>query len=174
MKYAQIRSMDISNGEDIGIALFTQGCDFHCPNCFNKETWDWNAGKEWDIQTQELFINMLNNKYVKRVSILGGEPLHANSVETIYEILSEIKRKYPDIKIWLYTGYTLEEIFDDRTNEQFGGIRQTVIKLCDIVVDGRYIDRLKDATLLWRGSSNQRVIDVQKSLEKDQIVLFCD
>lgn len=174
MRYAQIRSMDISNGEDIGVSLFTQGCDFHCPNCFNKETWDWKGGQEWNETMQEHFIGILNNEHIKRVSILGGEPLHDKSLETIHKLLFEIKRRYPHKRTWLYTGYTWEEIFDNQTNDRFCAERRETIRLCDVIVDGRYIDKLKDMSLLWRGSSNQRVIDVQKSLEKGQIVLYCE
>lgn len=185
MRYAQIRSMDISNGEGIGIALFVQGCHFHCQNCFNSDTWDFNGGKEWTQETEDKFIELANKPYVKRVSILGGEPLAEENLDDLLELVNKIRILYPQKTIWLYTGYTWESIMNrssactddfDYIEESYMDClyeqRKNIIKHCNALVDGRYIDSLKDITLKWRGSSNQRVIDIQKSLLKRDAVLW--
>lgn len=107
MRYAQIRKMDISNGEGIGISLFVQGCHFHCKNCFNQETWDFKGGKEWTPAVEEGFIKLAGKPYIKRISILGGEPLADENVKAVYDLIVHLREIYGDSKeIWLYTGYT--------------------------------------------------------------------
>lgn len=165
MRYAQIRSMDISNGEGVGVSLFVQGCPFHCKNCFNPETWDFNGGKEWTEKTKEKFMDLINKPYIKRISFLGGECLANKNYLTVRNLLKEIKDKFPEKQIWLYSGYT----FENFSREQL----KTILYV-DVLVDGEYIDKLRDLTLKWRGSSNQRVIDVKKTLEENKIVLYCD
>lgn len=163
MRYASIRNMDISNGEGVGVALFVQGCHFHCHNCFNPETWDFFKGKEWNKQTEDIFLNLINKPYIARVSFLGGECLADENVKEIYNLIKKIREQYKDKKIWLYTGYTWREIFKDDTSN--GLLRQKVVKLCDILVDGRYIQAMKDGILLWAGSTNQNVIDIKATYE---------
>lgn len=165
MRYAQIRSMDISDGEGVGVSLFVQGCPFHCKNCFNSETWDFNGGKEWTEETKNKFMELIDRPYIKRVSILGGEPLANKNYLTIRCLLKEIKDKFPNKQIWLYSGYNFEHL----SREQF----RTIIYV-DVLVDGEYIDEQKDITLKWRGSNNQRVINVQESLKQGKVVLYCD
>ena len=178
MRYASIRSMDISNGAGLGIALFVQGCHFHCINCFNQETWDFNGGKEWTQEIEDEFINLISsNPYIDRVSILGGEPLCNENVITIFNLIKTIKLNFPKKKIWCYTGYTWEQIFNDIQLDDFNytlynAFRQDAVKMIDVLVDGQYMDELRDLTLAFSGSSNQRVIDVQKSLEANSIVLW--
>lgn len=155
-RYALIRKMDISNGEGIGISLFMQGCHFHCKNCFNPETWDFNGGKEWNEEVKKHFLKLASNEHVNRISILGGEPLCSENIKEIIDLCKNIKSLYPNKRIWLYSGYTYEEIRRD--------IHKAEILLhIDILVDGLYKDELQDFKLYYRGSSNQRVIDVQKS-----------
>ncbi len=188
MRFAQIRNMDISNGEGIGVALFVQGCHFHCYNCFNSETWDFQGGLEWTQETKLQFLDLISKPFVKRVSILGGEPLADENVDEICMLLNEIRHTFRDKIIWLYTGYTWEELFNynwqekvdlmfsenllERRTDLIKTCRQNTIKLCDVLVDGKYIDDERDMTLKWRGSKNQRVIDVQKSLCKRELVLW--
>ena len=177
MRYASIRSMDISNGEGVGAALFVQGCHFHCYSCFNQETWDFDGGKEWTEDIQNQFIKLIDHQYISRISFLGGEPLADENVKTVFKIIEEIRSTYPDKKIWLYTGYVWEYIFrgtssfiskDSATNFK----RRETIKLCDVVVDGQFIDSQKDMNLRFKGSSNQRVIDVQESIGEHKIILY--
>ena len=178
MRYASIRSMDISNGAGLGIALFVQGCHFHCINCFNQETWDFDGGKEWTQEIEYDFINLLvANQYTGRVSILGGGPLCNENVPTIFKLIKTIKSHFPEKKIWCYTGYTWEQIFkmgqlDDLHYRIYDDVRQDAIRMIDILVDGQYMDELRDLTLAFRGSSNQRIIDVQKSIKTNSIVLW--
>lgn len=161
-----MRSMDISNGIFVGASLFVQGCRFHCKNCFNQETWDFNGGKEWTQESKDTFLNLINKPHIKRVSILGGEPLVEENVNDVVDLMRSIKELYPDKVIWVYTGYRIEELSESTRNDIF--------KYADIIVDGRFVDELKDITLKFRGSSNQRVIDVKKTIEQEKIVLYCD
>lgn len=162
-----MRSLDISNGEGVGVSLFVQGCDKipHCKNCFNPETWDFNGGKEWTEETKEKFMELIDRPYIKRISILGGEPLASKNYLTIRYLLTEIKNKFPEKQIWLYSGYTFEHL----SREQLRTIIYT-----DILVDGEYIDEQRDITKKWAGSKNQRVIDVKQSIKNNKIILYCD
>lgn len=170
MNYAQIRKMDISNGEGIGVSLFVSGCPFHCKNCFNSIAWDYNYGKPFTDETMNTIIELLNNDYIKRFSILGGEPLADNNAETVYHILSTVRKTYPDKQIWVYSGYTFEEIMsgDENTADLY---KIKALNNADVLVDGRYVDELKDLNLHFRGSSNQRLIDLNKSTS-DNVVLY--
>ena len=174
MRYSSMRNLDISNGEGVGVSLFVQGCPFHCFGCFNSDTWDFNGGKEWTEKTKDKFMKLINRPYIKRISFLGGECLAEQNLD---EILSLIK--FPDKTIWLYTGYSYSEIFRGQSSclsqEGLNNFkRREIIKLCDVVVDGEYIDEQKDLTLKWRGSKNQHVIDVKQSLAQNKMVLYCD
>lgn len=165
MKYAQIREMDMTNGNGIGVALFTQGCPYHCKNCFNPETWDFDKGTDWTKETENKIIELLKPEYITRLTILGGEPLIERNIEPLTALLKRVKGIYPDKQVWLYTGGDFEVL---------EGLYEGIFQYIDILIDGRYIDDLRDYKLKWRGSSNQRVIDVQKSLKENKIILWCD
>lgn len=168
MRYASIRSMDISNGEGVGVSLFVQGCHFHCKNCFNQDTWDFSGGKEWNREIEDEFMKSVNRPYIKRVSLLGGEPLADENVLDIMRLINRIKTECPDKKIWCYTGYTWEQIFPivnpylNLTQAEM--TRQNAVKNCDILVDGRFVEEEKDLSLEFRGSKNQRIIDVKERI----------
>ena len=172
MRYAQIRSMDVSNGDGIGVSLFVQGCHFHCKNCFNSETWNFKGGKEWTDDVKNKFFKLLDRPYIKRVSILGGEPLCDENINDVYELMTDIHTRFPNINIWLYTGYTWEELNGIGNSTIENTLRKTCPYAATVIVDGRYVDELKDPSLKWAGSTNQRVIDVKKSFETNKIVLF--
>lgn len=180
MRYASIRSLDISNGEGVGVSLFVQGCPFHCKNCFNSDTWDFNGGKEWTEKTKNKFMELIDRPYIKRVSFLGGECLADQNLDEVLKLTKQIRISFPEKTIWLYTGYELSEIIKQEQHEKVSGIpdvwskRWEIIKLCNIVIDGEYIDEQKDITLKWRGSKNQMVIDVKQSLAQNKIILYCD
>ncbi len=176
MNYASIREMDISNGEGIGVALFVQGCRFHCFNCFNTETWDFDGGKEWTEDIKSKFLKLIDKPYINRISLLGGEPLVDENVENILNLVSEIRIAFPDKSIWIYTGYTIEEAIKKNglTYSDIQLKRLHILKQCDVLVDGRYIDSERDITLKWRGSKNQRVIDLKETFKQKQVVLYCD
>lgn len=208
MRYASIRSLDISNGEGVGVSLFVQGCDRHCFNCFNSETWDFNGGKEWTEETKNKFIELINRPYIRRISILGGEPLAKQNLDDVLSLIKEIREKYPisqnpnsenigksrvledenskEIRIsfptktiWLYTGYSYSEIFRGQSlclsQEGLNNFkRREIIKQCDVLVDGEYLDEQKDLTLKFKGSKNQNCIDVKQSLAQNKMILYCD
>lgn len=158
--------MDISNGEGLGVALFVQGCHFHCKNCFNKETWDFNGGKEFTMINALELLSPLYRPQYSRLSILGGEPLEPDNILELTALCKFVKTYMPDKKIWLYTGHQIGSQID------FEDL--IIFKYVDVVVDGQYQDELKDMSYPWAGSANQRVIDVQKSLKSDngEIVLW--
>ena len=177
--------MDISNGEGVGVALFVQGCHFHCYNCFNPDTWDFNSGKEWTQDTEDKLIELANKPYIKRLSILGGEPLADENLDGVLHLVDRFRLSFPNKSIWIYSGFTWESIMNYEPSETddfdyieescIGGLyekRKEIVSQCDVMVDGRYIDSQRDISLKWRGSSNQRVIDVKKSLECGEIVLW--
>lgn len=185
MRYASMRNLDISNGEGVGVSLFVQGCPFHCKNCFNSETWDFNGGKEWTEKTKNKFMELIDRPYIKRVSFLGGECLAEQNLDGVLDLIKEIRISFPEKSIWLYTGFEWNSLmakicqstFPDKDSERIIEIhkkRQEIISLCNIVVDGEYIDEQKDLTLKWRGSKNQRVIDVKETLKQGKVVLYCD
>ncbi len=219
MRYASIRNLDISNGANIGVALFVQGCDRnpHCKNCFNSETWDFNGGKEWTEETKNKFMELIDRPYIRRISILGGEPLAEQNLDDVLSLIKEIREKYPisqntnsenigksrvledenskeirifsrDKTIWLYTGFEWSEL---TKYDLYNGIiplklnlrkdvyeiytkRHQIIELCDVVVDGRYVDSQRNLAAKWKGSDNQRVISVQQSLSQNKVILYCE
>ena len=147
MRYAYINTCDICNGKYFGVSLFVQGCHFHCKNCFNQSTWDFSGGKEFTIETMRHLIKLMERPYIKRFTLLGGEPLAPENIKTSKEILRVIKETYPSKQVWLFTGYIYENIPD-----------KSILDFVDVVVDGPYKHELRDLSLAFRGSSNQRVI----------------
>ena len=183
MRYAQIRSMDISNGEGVGIALFVQGCDRHCFNCFNSETWNFNGGKEWTEEAKNKFMELIDRPYIRRISILGGEPLAEQNLDDVLSLVQQIRISFPEKTIWLYTGYNfdlLKSQYDEYKYTPFAAnadewlTRWEIISNIDVLVDGEYIDEQKDLALKFRGSKNQHVIDVKQSLSQKKMVLYCE
>ena len=185
MKYASIRSMDISNGEDVGVSLFVQGCPFHCKNCFNSETWDFNGGKKWTEETKDKFLKLIDRPYIKRVSFLGGECLAEQNLDEVLSLIKQIRMSFPEKTIWLYTGFKIEDIVTRAQYEDIWEIPNNpsniwskrwdiISNYVDVLVDGEYIDEQKDLTLAYRGSKNQRVIDMNQTCIQNRIVLYCD
>ena len=162
MRYNLIRKMDISNGPGVRVSIFMQGCHFHCKNCFNPETWNFEGGKEFNDNTINKVLELCNKDEVKGLSILGGEPMHPNNIEGTTKLAKAFKEKYPDKDIWVWSGFRFDEDLKDKE----------VLNYIDVLVYGTYKDELHNPTLKWKGSSNQRVIDVQKSLKNNEIVLL--
>lgn len=165
MRYAKIREMDISNGSGVGVSLFVQGCHFHCKGCFNQETWDFGGGAEWTYEMKQKFIELAGKPYVKRISILGGEPLADENVLEIFSLVLDLKKTYPDKKIWLYTGYTLEEIVKIAKSRECEALHRLLLLMAiDYLVDGRFeLDKqdLFNKEIIFAGSTNQRILDAQ-------------
>lgn len=171
MRYASIRKMDISNGEGVGVSLFVQGCPIHCEGCFNQSTWDFDGGKEFTGDTMNRIDELLSKPYIKRFSILGGEPLAMRNRDKVFKIVNHVKTYSPQIKIWLYTGFTWENLNSDLVKKK-EEILTKIISRSDVMVDGPYAHDLRDPSLKFRGSSNQRVIDIQESLKRNEVVLY--
>lgn len=160
-RFNKIRKMDISNGPGVRVSIFFQGCPFHCKGCFNSETWDFTLGSEFDEESISKVLEVASPDYIKGLSILGGEPLYKGTVGATIKLCQAFKEKYPNKTIWLWTGFTWETIEN-----------KEVLKYLDVLVDGQFKEELHDPRLRWCGSSNQRVIDVQKSLKEDKIILY--
>lgn len=162
MRYNKIRKMDVSNGEGIRVSIFMQGCVFNCKGCFNPETHDFNGGKEFTDETIDRVIELCSKEYIVGLSILGGEPLHPKNIDGTTKLAKRFKEVYPDKTIWVWSGFLFDRDLNDKE----------VLNYIDVLIDGQYNCDLYSPRLKWKGSSNQRVIDVQKSLELDKIVLY--
>ena len=163
MRYNKIRKMDIADGPGVRVSVFLQGCTFHCKNCFNKETWDFNGGEEFTDQTIEEILELCGKSHIAGLSILGGEPMHPKNIKGTIKLAKAFKEKYPNKDLWSWTGFLYENIYD-----------KEIFKYLDVLVDGQFDEELKDPRLKWRGAGNQRVIDIKKSQKKGEIVLGCD
>lgn len=179
MNYIMIRTDDMLNGDGLRVVLFCTACDHQCKNCHNPETWDKNNGHPFDKQAQETILKELENDYISGVTFSGGDPLHNNNVRQLYLFCKIIKEKFPNKTIWIYSGLTWEEIFCQScekllTSTQSDDYRRFIIQeYCDVFVDGRYVEELSDVNYHWAGSTNQRVIDVKKTLNNEMnIVLY--
>jgi anaerobic ribonucleoside-triphosphate reductase activating protein len=161
MRYNTIRQLDIANGPGCRVSLFIQGCTFNCPGCFNTAAKDFDGGIEFTDQTLHLILELLKPSHISGLSILGGEPLHPRNREATLDLVKKVKAAVPDKSIWLWTGYLWEDVANDLAGS---GV--------DVVVDGKFVEDLIDLRLKYRGSSNQRVIDVHKST-KDSISFIC-
>lgn len=180
MNYHNLTYPDQNNGDGLRVVLWLSGCSHHCFNCQNPQTWDENSGIEFNIEAKKELFDELSKDYISGITFSGGDPLHKNNIIEVNNIIQEIKKQFPNKTIWLYTGYIWEELSPNTLirgideESTIHNVRANIIKSCDVVVDGPYIDDLRDITLKWRGSSNQRVIDVQKTLQNGEIVLWTD
>lgn len=166
------------NGDGLRVVLWVSGCSQKCFNCHNPQTHDFNSGVPFTGETMQELLDDLSQPYISGLTLSGGHPLEPQNLETIYKIIKTVKEKFPDKTIWLYTGYTWEEIFDKEEkyeNLEVNGISPLdIVKYCNILVDGRYEENNRDISLAWRGSSNQRVISIQESLNQGKVVLYCE
>lgn len=164
MKFIRIKDNDIANGVGITMSLWTQGCPHHCKGCFNTETWDFNKGKEFtELDLKYIFDNINKNDIHRDLSILGGEPLCPQNIEGVINVCKEFKKIYPNKKIYIWTGYTLEE---------FNDTQKSILKYIDVIVDGKFIEEKRNLSLKLRGSENQRVINVKETLKNKKIILI--
>ncbi len=162
MRYNKIRKMDVSNGPGVRVSIFMQGCTFNCKSCFNPETHDFNGGKEFTCDTINRVLELCSKEYIVGLSILGGEPLNPKNIDGSTKLARIFKEKYPNKTLWIWSGYLFDEYLKDKE----------ILNYIDVLVDGLFKEELSNPTLKWRGSSNQRVIDVKKSLNNKSIVLF--
>lgn len=183
MNYLKIEHEDVCNGTGLRVVLWLSGCSHHCYNCQNPQTWNPDSGIPFDESAKQEIFNELSKDYISGITFSGGDPLHENNLSEVLSLVKEIREKFPDKTIWLYTGYSIEDIVNFNTKpypvvQQYFDIdnfvRKIILSYIDVLVDGEYIDEQKDLTLKWRGSKNQRVIDVQQTLKQGKVVLYCE
>lgn len=166
MHYGKIRDCDIANGEGVRVSLFVSGCRNHCKNCFQPETWDFCYGTPYTEETEYNIIQLLSKPYIQGLTILGGEPLEPENQRGLVQLLRKVRLELPEKNIWCYTGYTLEQIQTDGSPCRCE-VTDTFLSMIDVLVDGRFVEELKDITLKFRGSSNQRIIDMKQWREQN-------
>ncbi len=171
MNYATIKKRDIANGVGVRVSLFVSGCTHHCKNCFNKETWDFSYGEPFTQDTINLILDYLAPDFVNGLSLLGGEPFEVQNQGALLELLRQVKARYPQKDVWCYTGYLYDKdlLKDSRARCEY---TDEMLSYIDILVDGPYIEAQKDISLQFRGSKNQRIIDVKRSLAFGEVVLW--
>lgn len=195
INYHNITHDDMNNGDGLRVVLWLSGCSHHCYNCQNPQTWNPNSGIPFDESAKQEIFNELSKDYISGITFSGGDPLHENNLDEVLKLVQEIRISFSDKTIWLYTGYTLQlnsdsiptDDFWNEPDEEYSYFittynesilnkfkRKQILSLCNVVVDGEYIDEQRDLTLAYRGSSNQRVIDVQQSLTQNKIILYCN
>lgn len=178
MNYHNILHDDMRNGIGLRVTLFVSGCNNKCIGCQNPQTWDTNSGIPFDSQAKEEIFDYLNRPYINGITLSGGDPLHSHNINDIYNLCKEIKSIYPDKTIWLYTGYEIKDICFIKHNvtitdiEIEKNLRYAVLQYVDVLVDGKFIQELANVNYHWAGSTNQRVIDIQKTLAANEIVLY--
>ena len=171
MNYAEIKKTDIANGEGVRVSLFVSGCRRGCKNCFNKIAWDFGYGKPFTEEVEEEIIAALSPSYIAGLTLLGGDPMEPENQRALLPFVKKVRARLPQKNIWCYTGYTFKDgaIEEPQANCE---ITRELISLFDVLVDGRFEESLKDIRLKFRGSSNQRVIDVKRSISENNIVLY--
>ena len=165
MNYEKIDKCSVSNGAGVRTVLWVSGCDVHCHNCHNPQTWDFNSGIPFTDDSMQEILYDLSKPYIKGLTLSGGHPLDPHNAPKVLEIVKRVKMVFPNKDIWIYSGYEWENIIKDETLRE-------ILKYTDVLVDGAYVDELRDISLPFRGSSNQRIIDVPKSLEQNKVILW--
>jgi len=173
LNIARIIQHDIANGPGVRTTLFVSGCNFHCPGCFNAQAQDFSYGEKWELDTFEKIMDMVSDPVVNGLSLLGGDPLHQDILGMCHLVNLCRATRLRGKTVWLWSGFRWEDVFMNRDTDTAEEMyRQMVVSNCDVFVDGPFVEEEKDLSLAWRGSRNQRVIDVQKSLAKGKVVLW--
>lgn len=171
MNYSAIKNYDIANGLGVRVTLFVSGCTHHCEGCFNEETWSFSSGKPFTSKTEDEIIKLLSPDYIKGLTLLGGEPMEKVNQAALYPFVKRVKEAYPDKNIWCYSGYTLDEITKGRAHTD---VTDALLGFIDVLVDGEFKKELYSVALKFRGSSNQRVIDLKETLKQGKTVLLLE
>ncbi len=171
MNYGQIYYNDVANGIGCRTSLFVSGCTHHCKGCFNEKTWDFAYGEAYTKKIEDDIIESLKPSYIDGLTILGGEPMEIVNQKHIRPLIERIKKEVPKATIWIYSGYTFEELTDPDNKRCHSDDTMAILSAIDVLVDGEFVEDKKDLTLRFRGSSNQRVIDVKKTLAEGKVVL---
>ena len=173
MNYATIKNCDIANGPGVRVSLFVSGCTHHCPGCFNEEAWDFDFGQPFTQETIDLILGMLKPPHIKGLTLLGGEPFEPQNQPAVLQLLRQVKEHYPEKSIWAYSGYLFDkDILAGRLGPK--EITEEYVSYLDVIVDGRFVESKKNLSLRFRGSENQRLIDVKASLKEGNVVLWQD
>ena len=167
MNYGNIKPLDVANGEGIRVSLFVSGCRNHCENCFQPETWDFCYGHPYTVETEERILSLLEPFYVDGLTLLGGEPFEPENQRELVKLLRRMRAERPGKTVWCYSGYTLEQM--QSGNHPHCEATDEMLGLIDVLVDGRFVEKLKDISLKFRGSSNQRIIDVKRTMNTGKI-----
>lgn len=171
MNYADIKRIDVANGEGVRVSVFVSGCHHHCKGCFNECAWDFNYGNEFTQENKEQVMKFLDHDYIKGLSLLGGEPLEPVNQEGLLPLVKEVKEKFPNKTIWCYTGYDFEkDIIEDMAKDN--PTTKELLKYIDVVVDGKFEENLKSPKLRFRGSANQRILDAQETIKEHKPVII--
>ena len=169
MNYATIKPFDVANGPGVRVSLFVSGCTHHCKNCFNSEAWDFNYGEKYTEEQTQKILDALQPDYIKGFSLLGGEPFEPQNQQVLCDVLEKVKAAYPEKTVWCYSGYLFDDdLLTGRLCDP--SITMRMLNCIDILVDGEFVDEKKDLTLRFKGSSNQRIIDVPASLKEGKII----
>ena len=171
MYYGEIKKCDIANGEGVRVSLFVSGCRHHCPGCFNQDTWDFSYGKAFTEETEKQILELLRPDYIDGLSLLGGEPFEPENQEVLTGLLRKVKELYPEKTVWCYSGYLFDKELLKPSRARCSYTDEMLSRI-DVLVDGRFVEALKDIRLVFRGSANQRIIDVKQSLETGEIRLW--
>ena len=171
MYYGNIKKHDIANGTGVRVSLFVSGCRHHCKGCFNAETWDFNYGKPYTGETEKEILEALKPNYIQGITLLGGEPFESENQAELSALLKRVREMYPEKDVWIYSGYTYEELTDPDNGSCHGKYTDDMLSMTDILVDGEFHLQERDLTLKFRGSSNQRIIDIQSTIENGRVIL---
>ena len=173
MNYGNIKECDIADGPGVRVTLFVSGCRHHCKGCFNSETWNFQYGVPFTEETQDKILKLLEPGYIQGFTLLGGEPFEPENQRGILPFLQKLKQEFPEKTVWAYTGFVLEDLMTEGTHPHCE-ITETILSLIDVLIDGRFVEAKKDLSLQFRGSSNQRIIDLKKTLAEGRVILWED
>ena len=173
MNFGEIKKCDIANGEGVRVSLFVSGCTHHCKGCFNAQTWDFSFGEPFTEAVEDELLEALAPSYIVGLTLLGGEPMEPENQRALVPFLRKVKEKLPDKTIWCYTGYTLDKDLTEG-GRAFCEVTAEMLSMMDVLVDGEFVEALKDIRLVFKGSSNQRIINLKETLKKGEIVLYME
>ena len=173
MHYGEIKNCDIANGEGVRVTLFVSGCTNHCKNCFQPQTWDFNYGNPFTEETEAELFRLLAPRYIRGLTLLGGEPFEPENQRALLPFLRKLRRELPEKTVWAFTGFTWEELHTEGSHPRCE-VTDELLSLIDVLVDGRYVEELKDIGLRFRGSSNQRLLDLNATRASGELTLLPD
>ena len=171
MNYGEIKNCDIANGEGVRVTLFVSGCTNRCPGCFQPQTWDFSYGEPFTAETEEQLLSMLAPEYINGLTLLGGDPFEPENQRALVPFVKRVRETYPNKNVWAFTGFTLDELCRDGSHPRCE-VTDELLAMIDVLVDGRFVEALKDIRLRFRGSSNQRIIDMNRTREAGEITLW--